>query len=227
MCSIFTYGGYFMKFKLDRQNLKEQLFVIGTLTGAFLSIRMLFFIYVSQEWYYTVGIASAFGFAIFILSKHNKLGLFGRIFIKQLKALTTAPNANIYYAYFAITIIASCVTLYYIDQGNHALFSERQLFLALDMQANPHMRIDLQNANVELPDAYITTKASFMTQSEKENYILSHVKDGNFIMALLLSLENSEWKGWLENFADVTLAGELEGLALFLYYKKVATKLQV
>src|SRR5690348_3802015 len=131
MCYSIEYG-HTMKLKINKQDLKEKISVIGILCSGYIAIRLIFFTYVTEEWYYTVGIISVTGLLIYYLARYNKLGWFGRLFMKQLLSLTTRPNANIYYCYFFITIIASGITIFWVDEGNESLFHDRQLFLAIE-----------------------------------------------------------------------------------------------
>ena len=180
--------------KILNQDLKEKMIVGGIMPGIFLPVRVLFYTYVSQYWLGSFGLVSAIALLMFVLTKKNKLGWFGVLFQKQMSKIT---RGKIGAAAFVITIF--CV-LYF---GGSLLL--------------------IQKGN--------TTYAIEKTQIEsimKKDTLINYVITGNennldFIPATVFAIMNDMTNGWILHFHTVIFVGELEALAVLIFYRRVYT----
>ena len=66
-------------------NRMEAVIVFSVMTGIFLPVRFLFVTFVSDHWFGSFGIVSAFAIMMVVLSRKGKLGKFGEMFQRHNK----------------------------------------------------------------------------------------------------------------------------------------------
>ncbi len=91
--------------KIDVQDVKEKIFLMGLTAGIFLPIRMIFVTYVTDGWLGSLGLLSIFALVFIYLAKKRKLGQLGRIFEKQMRKTIGGKIAKYIVAFSIVFLI--------------------------------------------------------------------------------------------------------------------------
>jgi len=85
----------------------ETLIVFGTITMILFPIRLLFVTYVTEDWFASFGIIAVISLTIVFLSKRNKMGKFGQLFIRVMTKWNTGKRQYFLYIPPILLLIVS------------------------------------------------------------------------------------------------------------------------
>lgn len=190
----FSVLGNHMVMSMNKQDLKEKLIVGGMMAAVFLPVRVLFYTYVSQYWLGSFGLVSAIALVMFALTKKNKLGWFGIMFQKQMSKITRGKIGT---TALVITIFS---ILYF---GGSILLIQKGITLYADDK---------------------TQIESMMKDGSTPYIITGHENNLDFVPATVFAIMNDMTNGWILHFHTVIFVGELEALAVLIFYRKVYRK---
>ncbi len=190
------------------QNLKEILLVFGVMTGIFLPVRLFFVTYVSDNWWGSFGLISIITVLILVLSKKQKLGIFGRIFQRQIERLHSSRFLKFAYLQSIIVLVVFGVLIFSIEMGNSYYYEEKEDLLSQTTQISNH-------------DLEFTPELEFTF----ERLVLGI---GLSILTLIfefplfssaLSIINDVFDGWILHFYTVAFIEQLEIFGILLFSK--------
>ncbi len=104
--------------KIDVQDVKEKIFLMGITAGICLPIRMIFVTYVTDGWLGSLGLLSIFALVFIYLTRKRKLGQFGRIFEKQMRKTIGGKIAKYIVAFSIVGLIYFGASIFFMDRGN-------------------------------------------------------------------------------------------------------------
>lgn len=113
--------------KIDVQDVKEKLFLLGITAGIFLPIRMIFVTYVTDHWLGSLGLLSLFGMVFIYLTRKNKLGQVGRIFEKQVRKTIGGKIGKYIIAISIMFLIYFGASIFLIDRGNSVYYYDKEI----------------------------------------------------------------------------------------------------
>lgn len=180
---------------------------------------------------------SSIAVGIFFLVKYNKLGRFGALFHRVMIRVASRKiiGAELIFG-MCFNIFASWFGLYLYDYAESHM-DEINLFNAI---ANPYgvhsaIDVDLLN-NTQISNQYTTMQFSKMLQSPfwireeakamqpsiQLHFMKTHMENVIFMLAYIVQIANDDaLHGWGTHFTAVYFIEELEGVALWLFYRKV------
>jgi len=80
-----------------KQEIVEAAIVFGVMTGLLLPVRILFYTYISTNWFGSFGLISIVSVILVLLVKKKKLGRFGQIFERQMNKVQHGKRSIIVY----------------------------------------------------------------------------------------------------------------------------------
>ncbi len=198
--------------------IKESATVVIVMFVIFLPLRVLFVRYIADNWLGSLGLISAMMITILILAKKDKLGKFGRMYLRQLFKIHRGKRK--YFAYFMIgfTTIFFGTLASAIDNGK-TNFSEE---VALAIQFLPQ---EMQNSTAFLE-----------AEGELTGFTIDGLLDMNpanlitgmilmFIMPILnfdlfsivFATADHMANGWILHFSTIIFIEELEVIGIMIY----------
>ncbi|MFB5615052.1 MAG: hypothetical protein ACE5RI_08150, partial [Candidatus Nitrosomaritimum yanchengensis] len=115
----------------------ETIIVFAVMTGVLLPARLLFVTFVSDNWFGSFGIITVISIVILILAKKKKLGLFGRMFERQVEKLLRGKRKILVYAQSVFVLILLGTMIFAINQGNSTFAEIKDQFLLNQEIDNP------------------------------------------------------------------------------------------
>lgn len=197
--------------KMEKQDLKEKLIVIGITAGLFFPIRILFSLYVSEHWIGSLGIMSFLAIIFVVLIKKKKLGRLGLLFERQMKK-TIGGKTGKYLICFAIFFLVYFgATLFFIDRGNQVYANDKEIFYMAIMEEGGYNINDLSTYELLGP--------KLQHQKEYQNFQVFENIDYMFSVAYAVMNDMSE--GWLEHVVMVMFVEQIELIGLLLFYRNI------
>ena len=203
----------------------ESVIVFSVMTGIFLPVRFLFVSFVSDHWFGSFGLVSAFAVIIVILSKKGKLGKFGEMFQRQMMKIHTGKRRKVIYTNMALSVFIMGLSIVSINLGNTIYVDQKNEILEM---------ADLQGQSLREP--------ADMQQLTEEFHELSTVQLLEALVAMpvlliyqfpyftgLMAIENDLTSGFFLHFSTVGFVEVLEMIGVLIFYrvtlKKPAVKL--
>lgn len=184
---------------------RDWLIVGLVITVGLLPVRLLFVEFVSDKWIGSFGIVSIVMIAIVVLAGKEKLGSFGKMFLRQMIRTHQGKRRIVTYSAIFLTLSYLSVSILLIESGN-GLF--------------PQYKDRAVNA---LEAKGITGVESVPNMPEQYGKISIDVSDGNFVKPFIaLSVTHAiinDWTaGLMLHMHTVLLIEELEIVGLITYY---------
>lgn len=203
----------------------EAIIVFLVMTGIFLPVRFLFVTFVSDNWFASFGIISAFAVILVILSRKGKLGKFGEMFQRQMMKIHTGKRRKFIYTNIALTIFIMGLSIVSINLGNTIYVDQKNEILEM---------ADLQGQSLREP--------ADMQRLTEEFHKISTVQLLEALVAMpvlliyqfpyftgLMAIENDLTTGFFLHFSTVGFVEVLEMIGVLIFYrvtlKKPAVKL--
>ena len=203
----------------------EAVIVFLVMTGIFLPVRFVFVTFVSDHWFGSFGLVSAFAVIIVILSKKGKLGKFGEMFQRQMMKIHTGKRRKVIYTNMALTVFIMGLSIVSINLGNTIYVDQKNEILEMS---------DSQGQSLREP--------ADMQQLTEEFHELSTVQLLEALVAMpvlliyqfpyfsgLMAIENDLTSGFFLHFSTVGFVEILEMIGVLIFYrvtlKKPAVKL--
>ena len=206
-------------------NRMEAVIVFLVMTGIFLPVRFLFVTFVSDHWFGSFGIISAFAIIMVILSKKGKLGKFGEMFQRQMMKIHTGKRRKFIYTNMVLTVFITGLSIVSINLGNTLYVEQKNEILEM---------ADSQGQSLREP--------ADMQQLTEEFHEISTVQLLEALVAMpvlliyqfpyftgLMAIENDLTTGFFLHFSTVGFVEVLEMIGVLIFYrvtlKKPAVKL--
>ena len=103
----------------------ESLSVATIMLFVLLLIRIFFVTYINTHWLGSLGVISVVSFTILYLAKRQKLGWFGRAFLRQTFKINKGKRKYIIYANLVISLIYFASIIYGVDIANQHFTTEK------------------------------------------------------------------------------------------------------
>lgn len=205
--------------KMEKQDLKEKLIVIGITAGLFFPIRIFFSAYVSEYWLGSLGIMSILAILFVVLIKKKKLGRLGVLFERQMRK-TVGGKTGKYLICFAIFfLIYFGATLFFIDRGNETYVNDKEIFYLAIMEEEGYNINDLSTYELIGP--------KLISQKDFQNFqVLGSI---DYMFSIAYAVMNDMSEGWLEHVVMVMFVEQIELIGLLFFYRNIfkSTKVQV
>jgi len=188
------------------KTLKEiiEIYSVGLiLLFVLLPIRLAFVHFVADDWLGSFGVVTAFSVTILYLAKKDKLGWFGRAFIRQMYKIHRGWRKYFVYSQLVLGLIFFSLTIYGIEYGNANFQDEKRIVLET---------IDVYNLDDFLK------KDDFKIQDLPVGiFLLGYVVLFRFdIFAIVISSVNEITEGWTLHFATVFIVEEIELIGILI-----------
>ncbi len=191
-------------------DLRDKIIVFGIIAGVFLPVRLLFYTYVSQYWLGSVGLVSMLAIIMIVLTKKNKLGWFGQMFVKQMAKTMRGKAGKIAICFSLIFVVYFGGTLVLIERGNTIYLNEKEAIFsilysskAIPVNNSPYTdRIILDN---ERQLVLGTTSLSYFDK----------------IASMTYAILNDLTGGWLVHLHTILLAEQFEVLGILIFFRRI------
>lgn len=191
-----------------RRDVKEGIIIFGVMTGLFLPVRMLFYTYISTNWFGSFGLISIISVILVVLVKKQKLGKFGEMFERQMHKTQHGKRSIIVYGQTIFFMIILGGNILAIELGNsYYVDIKNQLYSEVEGIDNPEK---ILAASKEL---------------ETKDWILGLI---GFFLAIFLAFPqvsaslavlNDTFGGWPLHFYTVAFVESLEVFAMLIIFR--------
>ncbi len=195
--------------KLDVQDVKEKLFLLGITAGIFLPIRLVFTTYVTDSWLGSVGLLSIFGLVFIYLIHKNKLGQVGRIFERQLRRTIGGKIGKYVVAFSIMFLIYFGVSIFLIDRGNSVYYYDKEILY--DTLQNYH-----QLTRDNIPIDKLIGPAPLGVNYEQFAWI-SNVE---YTLSISLALMNDVSNGMIGNLMFIVFIEQFEVIGILYFFRR-------
>jgi len=196
-------------------NRMEALIVFLVMTFVFLPVRFLFVTYVTSDWFGSFGVVSALAVVMVVLAKKDKLGEFGRMFIRQMIKVHTGKRRVFIYTHLAFGLIVMGLLIASINLGNSTYLDEKNEILTVAKEQGQSLDSaeDLSQLTEELGD----------TSAEEFGEGFLEIGDlllNNFpYFTALWAIEDDMTEGFLLHFSTVAFVEVLEFCGILAYFR--------
>ncbi len=188
-------------------DIRDKLVVFAVITGIFLPVRMVFYAYVSSHWIGSLGLVSSMMILITFLAHKNKLGGFGRIFVKQMTKTMRGKSGVVAVGLSLVFIAYLGSTLVWIERGNTVYYDEKQVIT----------QMIFSNSNLTPSQ---TSEMSKIWQFH-DGSPFSVFSRFDQVISMTYAIMNDVMGGWLVNLDVILLIEQFEILGLIFFYRKV------
>ncbi len=198
----------------------EALIVFAVMTGLFLPVRFLFVTYVTDDWFGSFGVVSALAIAVVILAKKDKLGKFGRMFIRQMMKVHTGKRRVFVYTHLAFGLIVMGLLIASINLGNSTYLEEKNHILAV---------AEAQGQSLDSAED-LTQLTEKLSETSAEEFIESFAQIGDLLFnqfpyfTALWAIEDDMTEGFLLHFSTVAFVEVLEFVGILTYFRLTLKK---
>lgn len=195
--------------KVDVQDVKEKIILMGITAGIFLPIRMLFVNYVTDDWLGSVGLLSIFGLVFVYLTQKRKLGRFGRIVEKQMRK-TIGGRAGKYIVVFSVMfLIYFGASIFFMDRGNSVYYYDKEiLFTTLQ----DYEQLTRDNIPIEKLLGPVPLSENFDG--------FAWISSAEYTLSVSLALMNDVTGGWMENLMFIVFVEQFEVLGILYFFRR-------
>lgn len=215
-----------MNLKPKLLNAIEDTSVMLVMLFVLLPVRLVFVRFVTDEWIGSFGIVTLVMVSIVLLSKYNKLGLFGRMFWRTSTRFRKGKKRFISYFVLGFTIYmwaAVIIGIQYAEDNQDLMDAKRELLI--NMTPEDQAMYDKVNAAADAGDI-VTVNNALRDQLDNisiELMIMAAI--GLFLMpfidfeswALIISFTNDFTAGWILHFATIVIVESFEIIGLMIY----------
>ena len=198
----------------------EALIVFLVMTFLFLPVRFLFVQYVTDDWFGSFGVVSALAVTVVILAKKDKLGGFGRMFIRQMIKVHTGKRRVFIYTKLTFGLILMGLLITSINLGNTTYLDEKNHILAV---------AEAQGQSLESPED-LTELTEELTETSAEEFATAFYEIGNLLFnqfphfTALWAIEDDMTEGFLLHFSTVAFVELLEFIGILVYFRITLAK---
>lgn len=201
-------------------NRMEAVIVFLVMTGIFLPVRFLFVTFVSDHWFGSFGIVSAFAIMMVLLSRKGKLGRFGEMFQRQMMKIHTGKRRKFIYTHLALTVFIMGLSVVSINLGNSIYVDQKNEIIQI---------AELQGESLKEPaDMHRLTQELKEIPSEQ---ILASLAAIPVLLiyqfphfAGLMAIENDLTSGFFLHFSIVGFVEVLEMVGILIFYRMTLKK---
>jgi hypothetical protein len=198
----------------------EAVIVFLVMTGIFLPVRFVFVTFVSDHWFGSFGLVSAFAVIIVILSKKGKLGKFGEMFQRQMMKIHTGKRRKFIYTNMTLTVFIVGLSIASINLGNTIYVEQKNEILEMADSQGQSLRepADMQQlteefheiSTVQLLEALVAMPVLLIYQFP--------------YFAGLMAIENDLTSGFFLHFSTVGFVEVLEMIGVLIFYRVTLRK---
>ncbi len=198
-----------MGIRLDRDDLREKLIILGISLGLFLPIRIFFTSFVSESWLGSLGIMSGFAILLAVLIKKRKLGGLGEMFERQIRKTIGGRTGKYVIALSIFFLLYFGATLYFIERGNTVFAEDKDIFYLSIIKENGY--------DIEDISTYQLIGPQIIENSESKN--LQSVANIDYIFSITYAVMNDMSQGWLSHFIFVMFVEQIELIGLLIFFR--------
>ena len=186
----------------------ESLVVFGVMTGLLLPVRMIFYTFVSTNWFGSFGVISLISIAMIILVKKNKLGRFGIMFENQMRKIQRGKRGYLVYGQTIFFLVIIGGNIFAIEMGNGAY---------LDIKTEMYEKVE----GIDDPNKILEQSKDM----DAKDWVLGFL---GFILAIFflfpqasaaMSILNDTFGGWPLHFYTVAFVESMEVFGILLFYR--------
>lgn len=198
----------------------EALIVFMVMTFIFLPVRFLFVEFVSDEWFGSFGVVSALAVTVVILAKKDKLGAFGRMFIRQMMKVHTGKRRVLIYSKMTFGLIVMGLLIASINLGNTTYLDEKNHILSVAKS---------QGQSLGSPED-LTELTEELGETSAEEFATAFYQIGNLLFnqfpyfTALWAIEDDMTEGFLLHFSTVAFVELLEFVGILVYFRITLAK---
>ena len=199
-----------------KQEIVEAAIVFGVMTGLLLPVRVLFYTYISTNWFGSFGLISIVSVIMVLLIKKKKLGRFGQIFERQMNKVQHGKRSIIVYGQAIIFLLILGGNIFAIEMGN-AFFGDikAQIYEEIEDIDDPGKIIALSE-DMDAKDWLVGFFGFFLV------FFLAFPQ-----ASAVLAVMNETFQGWPLHFYTVAFVESLEVLGMLIYYRHTLKKKQI
>ncbi len=193
----------------------ESVIVFLVMTGIFLPVRFVFVTFVSDHWFGSFGIVSAFAITMVVLSKKGKLGKFGEMFQRQMMKIHTGKRRKFIYTNMALTVFIMGLSIVSINLGNSIYFEQKNEILVMADSQGQSLRepADMQ----QLTEEFHEISTAQLLEALVAMPVLLIYQFPYFTG--LMAIENDLTTGFFLHFSTVGFVEVLEMIGVLVFYK--------
>jgi len=186
------------------REIAESLSIAVIMICVLLPIRLFFVTYINTHWLGSLGVISIVSFAILFLAKKNKLGWFGRAFIRQTFKINKGKRKYFVYTNLAITLIYFGSIIYGVELSNEQFLMEK-----IEVK---------EKLGTESIEEIMTSDKVDVRDVPKALLMLVYIFFFRFdIYAVLIGTINDMTQGYLLHFSIVFTVEVLELLGILIF----------
>lgn len=191
-------------------DIKEKLIVFGVITGIFLPVRMVFYVYFSAHWIGSLGLVSSLMFVLIFLAHKQKLGRFGNLFLRQMTRAIKGKSGKIAIVFSLVLITYFASTLVWIERGNTIYSNEK------------HLVSDMIFSNYDVNKMSPSDIHTIMYLKQGNAiFDVSNLNYADQIISMTYAMMNDMMGGWVVNLDTILLVEQLEFLGFIVLYRKI------
>lgn len=204
---------------MEKNELKEKIIVLGVTIGLFFPIRIFFSSYISENWFGSIGIMSAFAVLLVVLIKKEKLGWFGKIFEKQMRKIVGGKTGKYLIGFAIFFLVYFGATLFFMDRGNTIYLDDKEIFYLAIMEKGGYNINDLSSYELIGPQL----------ASYKGALDFQALGSIDYMFSIAYAVMNEMSNGWLEHIVMVMFVEQIELIGILLLYRNVfkPTRVQI
>ncbi len=193
----------------------EALIVFLVMTGIFLPVRFIFVTFVSDHWFGSFGIVSAFAVIMVVLSKKGKLGRFGEMFQRQMMKIHTGKRRKLIYTNIVLSVFITGLSIVSINLGNTIYFEQKNEILVMADSQGQSLRepADIQ----QLTEEFHEISAAQLLEALVAMPVLLIYQFPYFTG--LMAIENDLTSSFFLHFSTVGFVEVLEMIGVLVFYK--------
>ena len=193
----------------------ESVIVFLVMTGIFLPVRFIFVTFVSDHWFGSFGIVSAFAVIMVVLSKKGKLGRFGEMFQRQMMKIHTGKRRKLIYTNIVLSVFITGLSIVSINLGNTIYFEQKNEILVMADSQGQSLRepADIQ----QLTEEFHEISAAQLLEALVAMPVLLIYQFPYFTG--LMAIENDLTSSFFLHFSTVGFVEVLEMIGVLVFYK--------
>jgi hypothetical protein len=198
----------------SKQSLKEYLYVFVILLVIYVPTRYLFATYIAEHWLGSFGILSTITVLLIYLAEKQKLGRFGRLFLKRMNKVQTGKKKYLIYGntIFWILIWTAVVTGIHEGKSTYAVQTEQISTMVNSPEGQKRQEEVVKNMTPE------STAKTFLFL-----LLLPILKFDAW--SILITMVDQKMNGYLDHFSVIFLVESFEALGMLIYIR-IKTKNQ-
>lgn len=200
--------------KMERQDIKEKLILLGITIGVFLPLRVLFAALISENWIGNLGLMTGFALVLVLLIKKNKLGWFGRMFERQMRKSIRGKTVKVLIGFSLFFMIYFGATLFFIERGNEMYSEDKEIFHAAILNQG--------DFNIEDISSYGLIGPKIMAEQNMENMQL--ISNMDYLFSIAYAVMNDMSDGWVSHFVVVLFVEQIEVIFLIILFRNTFKK---